>query len=83
MKHSVVSKGEAHISDLARKRVIVSVIKLVTLRCHSGVSHDNIAVIMQVQMYFVSGERTLENRQFAIVIKSIACCIGSALLAFF
>ena len=33
-------------------------------------------------MYFVSSEWTLENRQFSIVVKGIASCVSSALLAF-
>jgi hypothetical protein len=82
VKNAVVSKGEARISNLARKRVIVSVIKLIALSSHSGMSHDNIAVIMQAQMYFMSGKRTLVNRQLAIVVKGIASCVSFSLLAF-
>ena len=59
------------------ERVIIAVIKLVSLSSHSGMSHDNIAVIMQAQMYFMSGERTLEYRQLAIVVKGIASCVSS------
>lgn len=64
------------------KRVIITVVKLIALGSHSGMSHDNIAVIMQVQVHFVSGERTLEYRQLAIVVKGIASCVSSSLLAF-
>ena len=62
--------------------MIVSVIKLIALSSHSGMSHDNIAVIMQAQMHFMSGKRTLVNRQLAIVVKGIASCVSSAHLAF-
>ena len=64
------------------KRVIIAVIELVSLSSHSGVSHDDIAVIMQTQMYIVSGVRTLVNRHLTIVIECVAGSIGSALLAF-
>ena len=33
-------------------------------------------------MYFVSSEWTLEYRQFAVMVKGIASCVGSTLLAF-
>ena len=82
MKNAVVSKGEARISNLAGERVVVSVIKLVTLRCHSGVAHDDIGIFVKMQVHFVSGERTLENRQLAIVVECVAGSVGSALLAF-
>ena len=65
------------------KRVIIAVIELVALRCHSGMPHDYIGIIVQAQMYFVSGERTLEYRQLAIVVECVADSVGSALLAFF
>ena len=45
-------------------------------------SHDNIAVIMQAQMYFMSGVRALVNCKFAAVIECISGSVGSALLAF-
>ena len=61
MKNTVVSKGEARISDLAKERVIVSVIELIALGRHSGMSHDNIAVLVQSKVYLVSGVRTLVN----------------------
>ena len=83
MKNAVVSKGEARISNLAGERVIVSVIELISLGSHSGVSHDNIAVITQTQMYLVSGVRTLVNRHLTVVVECIAGSISSALLAFF
>ena len=63
--------------------MVVAVIELVALSCHSGVSHDNIAVLVQSEMYLVSSVRALENRQFAIVVECIAGSIGSALLALF
>ena len=71
--HSVYYSGE---------RVVVTVIEFVTLRCHSGVSHYNIAVLVQSEMYLMSGIGTLEYRQLAIVVECVAGSIGSALLAF-
>lgn len=61
VKYAVVSKGEARISNLAGERVIVSVIELVTLGRHSGMPHDNIAVLVQSKVYLVSGVRALVN----------------------
>ena len=76
-----MSKSEVCISNISREWVIIAIIELVALSSHSGTSHDNIAVIMQVQVHFVSGERTLEYRQLAIVVKGIASCVSSSLLA--
>ena len=77
-----MSKGETRISDLAGERVVVAVIKLVTLRCHSGMSHDDVGIIVQMQMYFVSSERALVNCEFAVVVECVASSVSSALLAF-
>ena len=66
----------------SRKRVVISVIKLIALGSHSGVSHDNVGIIMQPEMNLMSSEWTLENCQLAIVVKGIASCVSSTLLAF-
>mgnify|MGYP006972492148 CR=1 FL=1 len=64
------------------KRVVVAVIELVALGCHSSMSHDYIGIFVQAQMYLMSGKRTLENRHFAVMVKGKASSVGSALLAF-
>ena len=75
-------QGKMHSVHRSGKRVVVSVIKLITLRCHSGVPHDNIRIIMQSKMNLMSGKRTFENRQFTVVVECVSGCISSTLLAF-
>lgn len=64
------------------KRVIIAVVKLVALRCHSGMSHDDIGIFVKMQVNFVSGERSLVYRKLTVVVKGIASCVSSTLLAF-
>ncbi len=61
--------------------VVVAVIKLVSLRCHSGVSHDDVGIIVQMQMYFVSSVRTFVNCELAIVIKGVSGSVCASFLA--
>ena len=61
--------------------MVITVIKLVALRCHSGVSHYDIGIIVQAQVHFVSSIRTLVNCEFAIVVECVTSSIGSSLLA--
>ena len=82
MKNAVVSKSEVCISNLSRERVIIAIIELVTLRCHSGVSHDDIGIFVKMQVHFVSGEWTFVNCEFAVVVECVASSVSSALLAF-
>ena len=51
--------------------MIVAVVKLVSLRCHSGVSHDYIGIIVQPEMNLVSSVRALVNYEFVVVIECI------------
>ena len=62
--------------------MIIAIIEFVTLCCHACMSHDDVGIIVQAQVHFVSGERTLEYRQLAVVIECVSGCVGSALLAF-
>ena len=82
VQYAVVGKGEMRISNIAGERVIVAVVKLVSLRCHSGMTHYDISVLAEFQVNIVSGKRALENREFATGVIREACGISSALLAF-
>ena len=82
VKYTVVSKSEMSSVHRSRERMVIAIIEFVTLRCHSGVSHYDIGIIVQFKVNLMSGKRTLEYRQLAIVVKSIASCVSSSLLAF-
>ena len=67
----------------SRKWVIIAVIKLVSLGSHSGVSHNNIAVLVQSKVYLVSGVGTLVNRHLTVVVECVAGSVCASLLALF
>lgn len=62
--------------------MIVAVVEFVALSSHSGMPHDNIAVLMQAQMYLMSGVRALINCKFSVVVECVAGCVCASLLAF-
>ena len=64
------------------ERVVITVIKLVSLGSHSGMPYDNIAVLVQPEMNLMSGIGALVNRKFAVVVECVSGSVGSTLLAF-
>lgn len=82
MQYSIMSKCKVRVSHNAGERVIVSVVELVSLCSHAGVTHDDISVIAEFQVNIVSGKRALENREFPAGVVGETCGISSALFAF-
>ena len=80
MKDAVVRKRKMRSVHCSGKRVIITVVKLIALGSHSGVSHYDIGIIVQAQVHFVSGERTLVNCEFTIVVECIAGCVCASFL---
>ena len=80
MKYTVMCQCKMRSVHHSRKRVIIAVVELVSLRCHSGVSHYDIAILMQSEMNLVSGIGALVNREFAIVIKGVAGSVCASFL---
>ena len=68
--------------NMTKERVVILVKLRVTLCSHTGMTHDDVHAVRNVNLHFSSGKGTLINPQTVIEVIGDACRVGAAHLAF-
>ena len=81
-KHAVMCEGEAVSVNMTKERMIVLVKLRIALCSHTGVAHDDVHSVGNMNLHLPSGKRTLVNPQTVIEVVRNAGCVRAAHLAF-
>ena len=75
-------EGKAVSVNFTKKRMIVLVKLRIALCCHTGMSHDHVHAVRNVDLHLPSGNRALVNSQTVVKVVGDACRVGAAHLTF-
>ena len=75
-------ESKAAAVNMTKEGMIILVKLRIALRGHTGMSHDDIHAVGNVNLHFPSGNRALVNSQAVIKVVCNTCCVRSAHLTF-
>ena len=81
-ENAVVSESKAVSVNVTKKRVVILVKLCIALCGHTGVSHDRVHTVRNVDLHLPSGKGTLVNSQAVVKVIGDACRVCAAHLTF-